>query len=72
MRIVLGAAGVALGLTAGVCFAQGGGSGEPANPASLCVDKCGDGDCQEIVCLGEACPCAESAESCPQDCAPQD
>jgi len=37
---------------------------------SLCVDSCGDGICQEMVCLGEGCPCAESAESCPEDCAP--
>ncbi len=35
---------------------------------SLCVDECGDGNCDEVVCLGEGCPCAETIESCPQDC----
>lgn len=34
----------------------------------ICVDKCGDGRCEEIVCLGEGCPCTESVGSCPQDC----
>ena len=34
----------------------------------LCEDKCGDNQCQEIVCLGTGCPCAESAAKCPQDC----
>jgi len=35
----------------------------------ICVDMCGDGECQEIVCLDEGCPCAESVESCAEDCA---
>ena len=34
----------------------------------LCSDLCGDGMCQSIVCLGTGCPCAESPETCPQDC----
>ncbi len=34
----------------------------------LCKDMCGDGVCQEIVCLGEGCPCPESSETCPADC----
>lgn len=33
-----------------------------------CRDLCGDGDCQEIVCMADGCPCAESPESCPKDC----
>ena len=37
-------------------------------PVSICVDRCGDGECQEIVCMGTGCPCAETAESCPSDC----
>lgn len=37
-------------------------------PKSLCVDKCGDGVCQEMVCMGEGCPCAETREFCPADC----
>lgn len=39
-------------------------------PSSLCVDECGNGQCQELVCMGSGCPCAESNDSCPQDCAP--
>ena len=34
----------------------------------LCVDQCGDGVCQEIVCQAAGCPCAENSESCAQDC----
>lgn len=34
----------------------------------LCDDLCGDGVCAEIVCMGEGCPCAETTDSCPQDC----
>ena len=40
----------------------------PSEPASICENLCGDGICQEIVCLASGCPCAESAVSCPQDC----
>ena len=40
-------------------------------PTKLCVDKCGDGVCAEIVCMAEGCPCAESSESCAKDCAEQ-
>ncbi len=35
----------------------------------ICVDMCGDGICQEIVCMAVGCPCAETPENCPQDCA---
>ncbi len=34
----------------------------------LCKDLCGDGVCAEIVCLAIGCPCAETPDSCPQDC----
>jgi hypothetical protein len=34
----------------------------------ICEDACGDGECQEVVCQGENCPCAETTENCPQDC----
>ncbi len=40
-----------------------------AGENSICKDLCGNGSCQEIVCMGSGCPCAETAESCPQDCA---
>ncbi|OGZ46153.1 MAG: hypothetical protein A3C84_05040 [Candidatus Ryanbacteria bacterium RIFCSPHIGHO2_02_FULL_48_12] len=33
-----------------------------------CQDSCGDGACQEVVCLGTGCACAETSQSCPQDC----
>ena len=35
---------------------------------SACKDLCGDGKCQEIVCMAVGCPCAESPKSCPSDC----
>lgn len=35
---------------------------------TLCVNRCGDSTCAEVVCQGEGCPCAETPESCPQDC----
>lgn len=34
----------------------------------ICKNLCGDGICQEVVCLAIGCPCAETKESCPQDC----
>lgn len=33
-----------------------------------CADKCGDGICQEIVCMAVGCPCAETIQSCSKDC----
>lgn len=33
-----------------------------------CKDLCGDGICQEIVCMAIGCPCAETKETCPEDC----
>jgi hypothetical protein len=35
---------------------------------TLCVNHCGDGSCQEMVCMGEGCPCAETSVNCPTDC----
>jgi hypothetical protein len=37
-------------------------------PEETCKDLCGDGECQEIVCLAIGCPCSETTESCPEDC----
>ena len=34
----------------------------------ICLNQCGNGVCEEIVCLAAGCPCAETAISCPQDC----
>jgi hypothetical protein len=36
--------------------------------ADICVNRCGNGTCEEIVCLGTGCPCSESIDTCPQDC----
>ncbi len=41
---------------------------ENRNTIPVCVDRCGDGICQEVVCLAIGCPCAESMGQCPQDC----
>jgi hypothetical protein len=35
---------------------------------SSCRNLCGDGECQEIVCMAVGCPCPESAATCPKDC----
>lgn len=40
----------------------------PKTPARSCTDKCGDGICQEVVCLSVGCPCAETPASCSSDC----
>lgn len=34
----------------------------------ICVDQCGNGICEDVVCLGSGCPCAETATTCPEDC----
>lgn len=34
----------------------------------ICQDLCGNGKCEEVVCMGEGCPCAETAVNCPADC----
>jgi len=33
-----------------------------------CKNVCGDGVCQEFVCMASGCPCPETWENCPQDC----
>lgn len=35
---------------------------------AICKDMCGNGTCEEIVCMGTGCPCAETPQTCPQDC----
>ena len=44
----------------------------PEEEPEACKDLCGDGVCQEVVCMAIGCPCAETAQSCPQDCAEAD
>lgn len=39
------------------------------NPqGNICVDKCGNRTCEQIVCMSEGCPCPEDPVSCPRDC----
>ncbi len=33
-----------------------------------CANQCGNGTCEEIVCMGLGCPCPENPQICPQDC----
>lgn len=40
----------------------------PSQPPPGCIDKCGDGICQDLPCGGVDCPCDESEELCPEDC----
>ncbi len=41
---------------------------KPEPVDGVCKNECGDGQCQEIVCMAVGCPCAETAETCPEDC----
>ena len=34
-----------------------------------CKDECGNGQCQQIVCQADGCPCAETPVNCARDCA---
>ncbi|MHA2023158.1 MAG: hypothetical protein ACTSWQ_05810, partial [Candidatus Thorarchaeota archaeon] len=45
-------------------------TGEVIPDPAVCIDSCGDGICQDIVCTGTGCPCVESAQTCSADCAP--
>ncbi|HAI74411.1 MAG TPA: hypothetical protein DCS28_02035 [Candidatus Moranbacteria bacterium] len=36
--------------------------------APICKNLCGDGNCDETVCMATGCPCPETEESCSQDC----
>ncbi len=40
----------------------------PKRDVGICRDLCGNGKCEEVVCLGENCPCPETPKSCPADC----
>jgi hypothetical protein len=40
-------------------------------PRRACEDKCGNGQCEEIVCMAVGCPCSENPETCSQDCTAQ-
>lgn len=44
---------------------------DSGNKNNICADKCGDSRCDEIVCLGTGCPCAETPSICPRDCKPR-
>lgn len=51
----------------GRCIVPGGGTFVD-DRAAICKNLCGDGECQEMVCMGAGCPCAETSASCPKDC----
>jgi hypothetical protein len=40
----------------------------PSGEENICTNRCGDGVCQQVVCEGTGCTCAESSSICPQDC----
>lgn len=42
----------------------------PRPETKRCKDNCGNGRCEEMVCMAIGCPCAETAASCPEDCSP--
>lgn len=42
--------------------------GECIEGENFCRDYCGDGECQEVVCLGSGCPCSENKNNCLIDC----
>jgi hypothetical protein len=44
----------------------------PKTSKVVCKNLCGDGQCQEIVCMAVGCPCAENHAICPKDCADQE
>jgi len=35
----------------------------------ICENKCGNGTCEMVACLGTGCPCVETEMTCPSDCA---
>lgn len=53
----------------GLVFIEGViGSISDNSTTGICIDHCGDGECQEVVCLGSNCPCSETIDNCPEDC----
>ncbi|MEK6964177.1 MAG: hypothetical protein AABX70_07140 [Nanoarchaeota archaeon] len=41
---------------------------QPKPGSIVCNDLCGNDRCEQVVCMGNGCPCAENSESCPEDC----
>jgi hypothetical protein len=41
---------------------------KPGQNFTHCVNNCGNGVCQNIVCFSSGCPCAETQANCSQDC----
>ncbi len=56
-------------LVVGSLFFFAGRLQEPDSTGAACTDQCGNGSCEEMVCMAIGCPCAETAESCAADCA---
>jgi len=44
--------------------------GEDEDKDKICIDLCGNGVCDELVCQGTGCPCPETYGTCAEDCAP--
>lgn len=42
--------------------------GECKKGEKFCKDLCGDGICQEVVCMAIGCPCPETPGTCSEDC----
>ncbi len=49
-------------------FFSGSGTGS-SGPGTGSAPRCGNGICEDIVCMAIGCPSPETAESCPEDCA---
>ena len=52
----------------GRTFTQEVSQGQKPRREGFCKNTCGNGSCEEMVCMALGCPCAETAETCPQDC----
>jgi hypothetical protein len=41
---------------------------EKTGEEKTCQNQCGNGICEEIVCMAIGCPCPETKANCPRDC----
>lgn len=63
-----GGGGNSGGGTGGSTGGSGSGGSTGGSGRTCGVDKCGDGICQAVVCMGCGCPIPETAASCAKDC----
>lgn len=52
----------------GRTFAQEVARSQKPRREGFCKNTCGNGSCEEMVCMALGCPCAETPQTCPQDC----